>query len=283
MDVNVGAPYLFRSYDHRSAHPPDPVERNPGAAHSIPMGDVARATSAAPTYFDNIIIHSRKFGDGGFGTNNPAFELMREVGQMHRNDNTVIEVLLSIGTGQPQPISTIAKTTTMELYTYIRAAKKLATNSQMVHENMLGEKSNHNLPYHRLNVPAREGLGEMKLDEWKKRGGIKRRPEARTTLAKIRKATEAYLGCDEVIQEMTGIAETLVKRRRARSDTPLWGMVSTGLQYCCTYPKCSKGMKLRNCPDNLRKHLIMKHDLGDETEEETRRLEGWIEAGKLPY
>lgn len=282
-DVVHGGPYLFRSYHHWATQPPDPVERNPGAAHCVPIGDVARSTSAAPTYFNNITIQNRKFGDGGFGRNNPAFEMMIEVGQMSSNDNSAIEMLLSIGTGESKAISRFANSTFKELYTYFRAAKQLAKDSNEVHETMMTEKRRHDLPYHRFNVPAKEGLGEMKMDEWKTVGGIKRRPKCRTTLQKIKKATDAYLESPDVIKEMTEVAVKLVRRRQARSDTRLWDMVSTGVQYRCTQPKCPKGMKLRDCRVNLEKHLMTKHGLGDETDEERADLRWWVDAGTLPY
>ena len=82
VDVEGSAPYMFRSYDHFGSEPPSYNERNPGVAHSIPIWEVARATTAAPTYFEPIKISNRKFGDGGFGTNNPAEEMFWEVVHM---------------------------------------------------------------------------------------------------------------------------------------------------------------------------------------------------------
>ena len=70
--MDLEAPYLFRSYDHHPHVPKEGearswVERNPGYSQRIPIWQVARATSAAPTYFDSITIENRKYGDGGFG------------------------------------------------------------------------------------------------------------------------------------------------------------------------------------------------------------------------
>src|ERR1700761_3095290 len=92
-------PYLIRSYDHWGTVPEQMTERNPGIAHSISIWEAARATTAAPSYFDPIEISNRKFGDGGFGTNNPVMEMFWEVTHMNGSDATKhgIKLILSIG------------------------------------------------------------------------------------------------------------------------------------------------------------------------------------------
>ncbi|TLD20197.1 FabD/lysophospholipase-like protein [Venturia nashicola] len=127
-----------------------PLERNPGYAHTIPIVDIARATSAAPMYFDNVIIQNRKYGDGVFGTNNPAQELMEEVIQMSNHDNGAIKVFVSVGTGLSE-ISRLSNTF-KELRTWINAAKKLATDSEKTHLAMLSSTGMSKIPYFRFNV-----------------------------------------------------------------------------------------------------------------------------------
>jgi hypothetical protein len=230
--VKENGPYIFRTYDHWPANPEviDPLERNPGTAHTIPIADVARATSAAPFYFDNVIIQNRKFGDGGFGTNNPSIALFNEVVQMSNGDPKVIKAFVSIGTGLCEISRFSDKAGLSEVMTWFNAAKKLATDSEDAHSNMLTLAKAAHIPYNRFNVgmthmaevdgasnssqksgmPAaepsaekescckkcdarrrgEESLGNMKLDEWKKRGGIKARKECEITLEKIRCMTE---------------------------------------------------------------------------------------------
>ena len=89
------SPFLFRTYENVC-----PVKgRNPGPAHDIPIWQAARATSAAPTYFKEILIEDIKFIDGGFGTNNPCHEVIKEVRGMNNLNNDCIRCVISIGTG----------------------------------------------------------------------------------------------------------------------------------------------------------------------------------------
>jgi hypothetical protein len=327
--------YVFRSYDHWPQNPGviDPLEKNLGYAHTIPINLIARATSAAPMYFDSVIIQNRKFGDGGFGTNNPAQEVMQEVIQMSNNNNEAVKVFVSVGTG----ISEIVRFTDkiFELFTWINAAKKLATDSEGKHESMLHSTRLSGVPYNRFNVgmkhnttkpittsspdvgsnsvpadhnpanqsvngeskssheifekhhrhkrtPAKpkvtKGLGDMKLDEWKTEGGLLRRGSKDTTIQIIRDFTAEYLQSPGVEDELRDVAQRLVNIRRQRSSSPLWNMVSTGLQYRCPVQGCEKGMKLRHCKINLREHLVRKHSMVDDNE-----LEAELKNGELPY
>lgn len=68
--------------------------------------EVARATSAAPTFFDTITIGGEKFGDGALRANNPVKELEEEARDVWgRRDLTWnfelnTHCLVSIGTGK---------------------------------------------------------------------------------------------------------------------------------------------------------------------------------------
>ncbi|KAJ9499489.1 hypothetical protein H2202_005072 [Exophiala xenobiotica] len=66
----------------------------------LELRQAARATSAAPSYFEPMIIRGRSFTDGGIGeTNNPSWE-----GKLHYHKNHGLEedeqlVMINIGTG----------------------------------------------------------------------------------------------------------------------------------------------------------------------------------------
>ncbi|KAJ9629468.1 hypothetical protein H2203_001842 [Taxawa tesnikishii (nom. ined.)] len=169
VDVKEG-PCLFRSYDHWASpgNTPTIFERNPGSAHSIPLWQVARATSAAPTYFKPVKIQDRIFGDGGFGANNPTEELICEVSQMHGNDRKVIPLVVSIGTGgKPNP-GRYEGDGIWKYINLIKAAKAIPTDSDDTGAARLCEVAK--IPYFRFNVLRTQGLGEVKLDEWKTKG-----------------------------------------------------------------------------------------------------------------
>ena len=90
--------YVLRSYHHPQSKPLDPMERNPGPVVHYPIARVARATSAAPFYFQAMKLNAEDPGleliDGGFGANNPSEEAYREVKQMSELSSSMDPLLL---------------------------------------------------------------------------------------------------------------------------------------------------------------------------------------------
>jgi hypothetical protein len=242
-------------------------ERNPGVAHSVAIWEAARATTAAPVYFDPIKIGNRKFGDGGFGNNNPAEEMRTEVACMYGNNPKCFDLLLSIGTGEI-PIHRIAGKggKFKELFTYINAAKKLASDTSKAHEHLYNMKNSYDLPYYRFNVDV--GMEKIKLDEWK--GPQSRLP----TLKKIQDATETYCRQPEVQERMREVAQILVSHRNARKDNPLWPLVSRGEQYRCTMTRCNMCQQILPMKEDLIEHLAYKHKVN-----EPAKIQSYLEDG----
>lgn len=77
--------YLFRSYDHTLQNRHGNLKpRNPGYASTTSIVDVARATSAAPSFFREVYIlnpggQSSRYMDGGVLHNNPSQLAWNEV------------------------------------------------------------------------------------------------------------------------------------------------------------------------------------------------------------
>lgn len=187
-------PYLFRTY--KNLHQSDEVkeqwrDRNPGPAHDIPIWQVARATSAAPGYFKPSEIDNLKYVDGGFGANNPSSEIFEEVLIMNNQTQTCIRVFVSIGTGKNKGVARLpvlregsrrARLYDMVnvvrdsgLFRFIKLANvaaKWASQSEETHEDVAKESRRAKVQYFRLNVE--DGIGPMKLDEWRVRGPIRR-------------------------------------------------------------------------------------------------------------
>jgi hypothetical protein len=258
---------------------------------------VARATSAAPTYFNPITINDHKFLDGGFGTNNPAEEIYREVCQMNGNDRRSVGLLVSIGTGQFKH-SKFA-TGPLRHIALLSAVKHIVTDGENVHQRM----ENDNLPnnkegqrrYYRFNVPyerqsrsAAAGtettwpvkarhLGEMAIDEWKAESRLFQR-RCNTTLRDIKAATEAYLASREVQADLEEVARILVETRRERCQEDYWELVSTGTQYRCVYTQCHslKSQKMRVRERNLRSHLRKAHSLTG------AEIDKYVDLGRCP-
>ena len=174
----VNKPYLFRTY--ANLHRSDDLEarqfdRNPGQAHDIPIWQVARATSAAPTYFKPVVIDGLEYIDGGFGANNPCAEIYDEVKRMNNHYEKCVHFILSIGTGKNKKLNRFQGHGIGRYWNYLNFARKWATDSEKTHDQMLRDKRNSAFQFHYCRLNVEEGLGLMKLDEWRARGPIKRK------------------------------------------------------------------------------------------------------------
>ena len=171
-------PYLFRTYKnlHKSKDiTSKALVRNPDLAHDIPIWQVARATSAAPTYFKAAKIDGLEYLDGGFGSNNPSVEICDEVRTMNNNAKLCVRVFLSIGTGKNNKVSRWkggkTRMPASRYINYINFAKAWASESETQHTNMMRYEGFFNFKYYRLNVET--GFDGMKLDEWRARGDFR--------------------------------------------------------------------------------------------------------------
>ena len=166
--------YLFRTYKNlrkSSGEREQALERNPDLAHDIPIWQVARATTAAPTYFKPIVIDGREYLDGGFGANNPCQEIYEEVRKMNNNSDKCAALILSVGTGKNTETRRFKGTGLSRFLNYLNFARKWASDSEQADNNMLRTNQPEKFQYFRWNVER--GLEKMKLDEWKARGSIK--------------------------------------------------------------------------------------------------------------
>ena len=175
----IERPYLFRTY--KNLHQSESAEgrltdRNPGPAHDIPIWWVARATSAAPSYFKPMKIHKLAYLDGGFGANNPCEEIFEEVRKMNNHADTCASIIISVGTGIDTGWSRLKNLGPSRFINFLNVARKWASESEEVHVRMLNRKEGAPFEYYRLNVP--DGIGSLKLDEWRVRGRV------RTTMGK---------------------------------------------------------------------------------------------------
>ncbi|KIN03395.1 hypothetical protein OIDMADRAFT_83832, partial [Oidiodendron maius Zn] len=185
--------------------------------------EVARATSAAPTYFNTIKIGENEYGDAGFGVNNPSTRLFWEVCQMNNENVSANELSISIGTG----ISRFTRFQTglfARPIGWINAAKKVSTDCEEAHLEMERfSKSLANHKYVRFN-PLDRGLGKIKLDEWKSRGWWRKE----STQEEIERVTKEYLKDPEVVKQLEEVAGMMVSHRRARARTDRWETYALG-------------------------------------------------------
>ena len=263
----------MRSYRHPKSLREDPLERNAGREDNYPIWQVGRATSAAPLYFESVRLEeddNEEFEliDGGFGANNPSEEAYRSIKQLHNKNPKAVSVLVSIGTGKNLEHGVNPRAGYRLYLRYANAAAKWATDSQRTHETV-SDILQDNAAYFRLNVE--HGLGKMKLDAWKGKGG-------QETLALIRAKTDEYLLTQEARAMISESARHLVRIRRMRSsaeDTDHWERYCHGVEYACCFDGCEDSGRRYNRQD-LRRHIKEVHRYNDNNE-----IHEKLESGKL--
>ncbi|KAB8296261.1 hypothetical protein EYC80_009035 [Monilinia laxa] len=272
------APYLFRTYEHKKSACNYLEELNPGPAQPIPIWKVARATTAAPTYFKPIQLECERFVDGGFGgfSNNPTSRTFAEVEQMHGKGT--VALTLSIGTGRPTKVQPIAKHKSgfiryiLQLIKYTTATM---TDSENTHERVKELLAAQGCPYERFNIDG--GLGDINLGEWRIRG------KENITLKKIRDQTCAYLDQSDVQAQMEKVAKIMVNNRIERAKTSKWNAVATGHRYHC--PKRCDDERIFMRDTDLRDHLCEAHGFSSvprDADQELKLAEA-VDSGKISY
>jgi len=223
-DVTSG-PYVFRTYQLHEPRGINPVERgiiiNPGDADTHQICEVARATSAAPGYFDPIILDGKEYSDGGLGNNNPIKIATNEVMQKTGTEkvNAAFRVVLSLGTGEKpttvlrvqhkfprisglKPVKKISK--------IVKALKHHAVDVEKDHKAFQGMVKEANFKhYYRW---SGGDLGGLKLDEWR----TIPKKEKPVTEEFIRTSVQAYMESPHIKEEVVELAKQLVETRRLR-------------------------------------------------------------------
>lgn len=127
----------------------------------VMMWQAARATSAAPTYFRPMKIHSHTFIDGGLGYNNPVAlaveEYLRIKGLRDRPNKKL--VIISIGTGKSNPGDLEYEDTSLRKV--FSMLKHEAAESESNHRLFESVKNTLEFQYFRFNP---EEVGSLGLD-----------------------------------------------------------------------------------------------------------------------
>ncbi|KEQ74516.1 FabD/lysophospholipase-like protein [Aureobasidium namibiae CBS 147.97] len=213
--------HMFRSYFNRTPPSANALDDLTISLHrqprDIPIWKIARATSAAPSYFKSMKVDGLRLMDGGLLANNPSQLARNEVISMHRyhpsgsckpptgetsgNGADGIRFLVSLGTGKQAN-----QHITRNLLSVVKFALKQMTNPEVVHKNL--QDSLDPRMYYRFNVE--EGLKKMNLDEWIVKG------ENNVTLSKMKDAVSDYFDDGVVRDRARALARELVEHRRAR-------------------------------------------------------------------
>ncbi|KAL9091324.1 MAG: hypothetical protein Q9165_004958 [Trypethelium subeluteriae] len=242
-----------------------PTPRNTlnfGDAQQLPIWQVARAATAAKSYFRPLKIPiggegDSIFEDGGFGRlNNPSVRGKAEIKNLHGPRR--LDIAVSIGTAKKAEPGGRRK-----IFGVLRSLSAIATDVEDAHREMseCSKPDQDNFVYFRFNAEAEQAL-ETPLDEWEPRG-IKakimgQRPGAKT----IENITNAYRiwALDlKVQQDFRDCARALVQKRRVRArNESRWETFANVTSFKCGLAGCSRfhGAVRR---DTFRKHLEEDH------------------------
>ena len=289
--------YLWRSFAHPAGYTSTKAGRypplNPGEASREPIWHAARATSAAPRYFEEFERGDTVFLDGAMGANNPSKIALKEVDQMHPHSPAI---LVSIGTGEKQAEGkekrrkrdrvgdimnidqAVSRTQFIKKYFELGdMAKGLLINTTDIVDDthFLADKMDVN--FCRFDVPNDVGddtVGAIPLDEWLPP------VNGQVTLQKIRASTEAYLADAEVQREMERYARDLVAKRRQRAKTERWEKFANVAVYHCTCDDNCVNTPGSMDRKTLRLHLCEVH--GDEIPKNEMELDLVMNSMRVP-
>ncbi len=260
-------PFLFRSYDQlRPLNPSiEGLERSPSRSDTFAIWQVARATSAAPSYFKPVRLNNNQYYDAAVDLNNPSWEVVKEVSLLTGGSFDAIDVLLSVGGGNARVDKPKSKFGGGSL------EKDLADISDVVHNKVRSESENL-FKYYRLDVE--DGLQDVRLNEWKPKSSGK------TTLQRIREATARYLQKKEVNSQCQECAWDLVRRRTQRARTMRWECFATGTRYKCPKDDCPYPALRFPKRNDLMDHLRMQHNYPPPDAAHYQEIETLLDKGR---
>lgn len=192
----------------------------------LELRHVARATSAAPSYFEPMIIQGRSFVDGGYGdTNNPSWAAKIHYHQSHGLPARHPLVLINIGTGtlpegsdevrlRKRPWWTrLLPNSLVEALGLLSDLAKMATESEQRASDLsyIAALAPEKLFFERFSADT--GLHNIKLDKWQA-------VTDRRGPSEIEVKTEAYLAKDEVKTRLIIAANKLADVYVARHNEP---------------------------------------------------------------
>jgi len=263
--------YVFRSYPHLNGRPELVYPRNPGEASPYDIWQIARAISAAPFYFDPMVLpcdasiakqntntkqlkaqnrqkSHNTFIDAGFSpVNNPAEETYHEV----TTSNHPIGTFVSVGTARKIPYRS-----GRGFGTKVKGGLEALGDTEDVHSRMNKEASSTDtgFSYFRFNQP--NALPDVHLDEWMPRSSGKK------TIEKMDVTFNAWAMQPDIQADFQKCAQELVRRRRLRTaDASRWERFALGSYFVCPRDDCEDaGNRKWLGRAEFGAHLVEAHD-----------------------
>lgn len=262
---------------------------NYGEAQRLHIWEVARAATAAPSYFKplRVIIGSEGeslFQDGGFGRlNNPSLEGKSEIRNLHGANRLGIAV--SVGTAKTEEEGAQSS-----IIGILRSLAAVATNVEAAHQDMENASHEENFGYYRFNAEGDHAL-QTPMDEWKPKW-IKARLSSTTSGHRtLKDITNAYANwlreTPDIIDLFQECARVLVRKRRLRASQERlsqWEAYALGTYFKCNIHGCPLQRELRR--ETFESHLQQSHGVrpNELRAVVSGRRKGWVyRAPPLPH
>ena len=259
-------PFLFRSYDPKESST-IPLERIPDDENNLTIWEVARATLAAPYYFNSIdLLHERYF-DAATIIYNPSLEVMREV-HLLAGSSGAIDSLLSLGSGKFKSSSNSPKTRPGSE----TLLQNMSSRCESIHDEVKYASKLHSFGYHRFEVE--EGLQDVRVDE------LRPKISGKITFQTIEAATKMYLEKKEVRHQIHQCARFLVGKRTLRAQTMQWERFATGTRYRCPFTGCPISEARFNNRNELLDHMRMRHNQAPPDADHYQEVQMLLDRGR---
>lgn len=252
---STSKPVVFSSYFSR--------RRGLDMLNEAKIWEVARATAAATSFFDEITINHETFLDGATGANCPVNTMWTEATDIWRdrddpswNLEDHVKCFVSIGTGMPalKPFSDSIRGIGKTLVAIATDSENTVENFKVHHPSLMNTRR-----FFRFNVP--HGLESVGLEEVNKQAGI---VAATREYIKGDNVLHQAEHCANIISHRNWIPRTLLsikavaKSRRAEYNT-LQSSVSDrsdDLSWFVNTRVCDKWLYPKNPHDNIMWHSI---------------------------
>lgn len=250
--------------ERRRTIPKDQV--NYGEAQDLPIWQVSRAATAAPTYFEPLEVTIEGegdflFQDGGFLlANNPSVVGKKEIRNLYGDRH--LDIAVSVGTARKE-----VQGARMSGFGVIESLADAATNVVAAHQEMESTSREEHFEYFRFNAEGKHSLQTL-MDEWKPKALKAKLTNTETgckTLKNIRDAyANWYRDTPRITEEFQACARALVRKRRLRASQATrgrWEAYALGTFYKCNIRGCSLRRDLRR--ETFEKHLRKAHRVGE--------------------
>jgi hypothetical protein len=162
-NLTAGIPTLFRNY---------PATEN--RTINCTIWEAARATSAAPTFFERIAIGDKgmavEYIGGGLGCNNPTEQVLLEAERVFPRRH--VACIISIGTGHKETISIEKPKAWSEVLarSALDAVRDIATDCERTHQAV--STRFRSLPDFYFRFSVEHGMQSIEMHSWEKLGVV---------------------------------------------------------------------------------------------------------------